>query len=340
MERRKPPSRGAPELELAVDRGTRGKVQSEAFGGVEIADIDGPWGRAVRLANRQRGVFSRWQLLLLGFSADAIDRLIKRGYLHPLHRGFYAVGHEALAPLANEQAALLASGKGAVISDRSAASIWTPEVVEPPDVVEVTVTGRYARSRPGIRVRMTASLHPHDLRNLDGLPVTAPGRTVLDLAAIGFDRIEAVYSEMLARRLLQERDLVAALERAPRRRGAAEVRALLDVERRGFTRSEAERIMRKLCRQAQLQEPVSNVRVAGFEVDFFWPAENLIVEVDGYRYHSHRAAFERDRQRDARLLAAGFVVIRITWRQLTEKPLTVVATIASALSRSQGSPGS
>jgi very-short-patch-repair endonuclease len=98
--------------------------------------------------------------------------------------------------------------------------------------------------------------------------------------------------------------------------------------------------MRKLCRQAQLQEPVSNVRVAGFEVDFFWPAENLIVEVDGYRYHSHRAAFERDRQRDARLLAAGFVVIRITWRQLTEKPLTVVATIASALSRSQGSPGS
>jgi very-short-patch-repair endonuclease len=187
---------------------------------------------------------------------------------------------------------------------------------------------------------MTASLHPHDLRNLDGLPVTAPGRTVLDLAAIGFDRIEAVYSEMLARRLLQERDLVAALERAPRRRGAAEVRALLDVERRGFTRSEAERIMRKLCRQAQLQEPVSNVRVAGFEVDFFWPAENLIVEVDGYRYHSHRAAFERDRQRDARLLAAGFVVIRITWRQLTEKPLTVVATIASALSRSQGSPGS
>jgi very-short-patch-repair endonuclease len=94
--------------------------------------------------------------------------------------------------------------------------------------------------------------------------------------------------------------------------------------------------MRKLCREARLPQPRSNVRIGGFEVDFLWPDEKLIVEVDGYRYHSHRAAFEADRQRDARLVAAGFRVIRVTWRQLTEQPLAVIATIAAALGARHG----
>ena len=89
--------------------------------------------------------------------------------------------------------------------------------------------------------------------------------------------------------------------------------------------------MLRLLREARLPQPLTNVRVAGFEADFFWPDRKLIVEFDGYQFHGHRAAFERDRKRDAAHVLAGYRVIRVTWRQLTEEPLAVVATIARAL---------
>jgi len=58
-----------------------------------------------------------------------------------------------------------------------------------------------------------------------------------------------------------------------------------------------------------------------------------VAEVDGYRFHSSRSAFERDRRRDAELGAAGFRVIRVTWQQLVEEPIAVIARIARALER-------
>ena len=79
---------------------------------------------------------------------------------------------------------------------------------------------------------------------------------------------------------------------------------------------------------ARLPRPLTNVRVAGWEVDAYWPRERLIVEVDGYAYHGNRAAFERDRRKDAALTAAGYTVIRVTWRQLKHEPLAVVALLA------------
>ena len=71
--------------------------------------------------------------------------------------------------------------------------------------------------------------------------------------------------------------------------------------------------------------------VPGHEVDLLWQAERLVVEVDGFAFHGHRVAFEADRRRDATLVAAGYRVIRVTWRQLTEEPLAVVATLSAAL---------
>jgi very-short-patch-repair endonuclease len=91
--------------------------------------------------------------------------------------------------------------------------------------------------------------------------------------------------------------------------------------------------MLRLLRDARLPEPLTNVRVAGFEADFFWPDQKLIVEFDGYQFHGHRRAFERDRRRDQAHIAAGYTVIRVTWRQLTEEPLAVVATISRVLAR-------
>ncbi len=93
----------------------------------------------------------------------------------------------------------------------------------------------------------------------------------------------------------------------------------------GFTRSEAERRLKQLCKQAGLPLPRTNARVAGHEVDAYWPAERLIVEVDGYKFHRTRQAFERDRRKDAALTAAGNRVVRITWRRLTTEPFSLSA---------------
>jgi very-short-patch-repair endonuclease len=74
-----------------------------------------------------------------------------------------------------------------------------------------------------------------------------------------------------------------------------------------------------------------NVRIGGHEVDFLWRKERLVVEVDGFGFHSSRAAFEHDRLRDAELQASGFRVMRVTWRQLTRTREATLARIASAL---------
>jgi very-short-patch-repair endonuclease len=86
-----------------------------------------------------------------------------------------------------------------------------------------------------------------------------------------------------------------------------------------------------LIRAAGLPAPEHNVRMLGLEVDMLWPQQGLVVEVDGFAYHSGRAAFERDRIRDARLAASGLRVMRFTWRQLSARPHAVVARLAEAL---------
>jgi very-short-patch-repair endonuclease len=100
-----------------------------------------------------------------------------------------------------------------------------------------------------------------------------------------------------------------------------------------LTRSEAEERMLALIRRAELPIPELNVRIGRYEVDFLWREQKLVVEVDGFRFHSSRSAFERDRLRDAELAAQGFHVLRVTWRQIVDTPEALVARIAMALAR-------
>ena len=131
-------------------------------------------------------------------------------------------------------------------------------------------------------------------------------------------------------RLVDARGLESQIERNPGRRGVRALRRLVD-SGPARTRSEAERRLLRLVREARLPKPRLNARVAGLEVDFLWPDQRLIVEVDGYAFHRGRRAFERDRQRDAALAAQGYTVLRVTWRQLVYEPQAVVARIAAAL---------
>jgi very-short-patch-repair endonuclease len=223
-------------------------------------------------------------------------------------------------PRTREVAAVLAVGHDAAVSHRSAAGLW--ELLPPTDgLVEVTVTRGHPRHRPGIRIHRTRSLQ-HSLNV--GVRVTTPLRTLLDLAATSDARdLERAVEEAQVQKLVTR----AELERHGSRFAAA-----LKHEP-SLTRSEAEWRLLALIRAARLPAPRTNARVGAFEVDFLWPEHRLVVEVDGFAFHSTRAAFERDRARDRALQAAGYTVLRVTWRQLVEEPEAVVAALAAALVR-------
>lgn len=275
-------------------------------GAVGSHDVD----RGVaRLATRQRGVVSRGQLRALGLSDDQIDRRRWSGRLIAVHRGVYAVGHEALSDEARVVAALLAAGPKAVASHRTAAALFglTPYM---PAVLELTAHGRAPRSRSGLRIYETS--RPPEVRLVRGLRVTAPLRTLHDLRATRPpEETERATREALVRRLVTPEELPGDPV-AP-------------------TRSELERAFLRLVTQAGLPQPLVNQPVGPYLVDFAWPRERVLVETDGYAAHGHGAAFEADRARDATLHAAGHVVLRFTWRQIQGEPLRTAARLAQVL---------
>ena len=264
-----------------------------------------------------------------------IKRLARTGFLHARYRGVYIVGHLALAPYAEEAAAFLACGDAAVLSHGSAAYLWGL-LVDRPVEPELTVIGRNPGRKPGIRTHRAKDLPDRELRTRHGLPTTSPARTVIDLSSTDTtDReLEAAIAEGRAANLLRPGELERTLDHAGRRPGTARLRALLATEGDpGITRSEGERILRRYLRAASLKQPLTNRKIGPWEPDFLWPDERVVVELDSWRFHQHRSAFERDRRKDMALRDLGYTVIRITGRQLNEEPLLVIAHIARALDR-------
>jgi len=287
--------------------------------------------RIAAIAAAQRGRVSRRQLLAAGVSASTIQRMVVRAMLHPLHGGVYAVGHLAPVELGAETAALLACPDGAVLSHRTAAALWK---LRPPIGGDVHVTiGEKQGQRAGIHTHRTRRLDPQDIRTYELLPVTSPARTVLDLANLERVReVERALEEGIVRRILRVSDVEDVLSRASGLHGAPVLAGILE-RRRGptVTRSEAEERFLALIRDALLPVPEVNVSIHGYEVDFLWRAQRLVVEVDGYAYHGNRGAFERDRRKDAQLHAAGLSTMRVTWLQMQDEPYALVAHVAQAL---------
>jgi very-short-patch-repair endonuclease len=184
-----------------------------------------------------------------------------------------------------------------------------------------------------VKLHRVEIMDRRDVAVRERLPVTTAARTLVDLAAVLAEgELEEVVAAATMRRLVSAAQVRQALNRVPGRKGSARLRRVLrDGLGEGFSRSRAERRMRELVTAAHLPRPQVNAQLCGFTVDFLWPEPRLVVEVDGYDFHGDRVAFERDRRRDQILAAAGFRVIRITWRQLSEEPLAVVARLAQAL---------
>jgi hypothetical protein len=286
------------------------------------------------VAASQQGAVARWQLRAAGLSDRSIDHRIARERLHVLHRGVFLVGHEIPAALAPHHAAVLAQGPLAYISHRTLLEIYG--VVEPQDgPIHVTVLGRCRRSRPGIRVHRTTRIASEDLGHLvgSGLPVTSPARAILDFADTATPtELARAINEAHVKDLVSPEDLRDILRRTPGRKGAALVKTTLD-RHDGPTRTHPglEEVAYKLFKNTPIPLPQTNAIVHGKEVDLYWPAEGLVVELDSGRFHGTPAAVDRDRRKDAHLRRHRLEVLRYSWWQVTDESHFVVAEVAAKL---------
>jgi very-short-patch-repair endonuclease len=252
--------------------------------------------------------------------------------LHRVHRGVYAVGHPVLTVNGRRMAAVLAAGPGAVLSHASAAALWEirPSAAARIDVSVRTSGGR--AKRPGLRIHRARTLRTEEITEHQGIRVTTPARSLLDLAATLPRRaLERALDEAEIRDLYDLTSLDAMARTHAGERGArALAEALAQDGDLTLTDSELEEVMVTLCDQHGLERPAPRRWVAGLRVDFLFAAARLVIETDSWTYHRTRRAFERDRERDAILARAGYRTLRFTHRQLTRRPAEVAETIRSS----------
>lgn len=266
-----------------------------------IGDKAGPVGHAVAaVAAGQHGVISIAQLMELGLSRHAVASWVLRGWLHRVHEGVYAVGHPSLTPKGVLMAAQLAYEPEGVLAFRSALVIWDyrHSAAAFPDVI----VPRSREKREGIRIHRPRNLEPQDVTTHDGFRVTTLNRTIFDMAGeLSFQRLEDLWDQA-------------------ERRGELDVQRLIELCGKGKKGSKK---LRRLIAAATTPEPdrsaferLFNVAIEGEDVDAYWERTNTIVELDSWEFHKTRRAFERDRAKWAKLTAAGYNVIPMTWRQM------------------------
>ena len=300
---------------------------------------DGRHRPLFELASRQHGVVSTRQLAELGYTRSSASKAHKVGRLRRVHRGVYAVGHRPLTWEGWAMAAVLACAAGQgdrrpVASHLTAGWLW--ELLRfRPETPHVTLPGAKPHRRRGFVVHGGA-LRERDLGAVDGIPVTSPARTLLDLAAVLSSTALATAIERADKR--GSFDLGAVdnvLERFGRHPGAPALRGAARAYRpdETVTRSKLERRFRALVRRAGLPEPAMNHVLHGMELDAYWEAERFVVELDVYATHGDPGSFESDRIRQSDLLHHGIEMIRITDVRLEQEPQQALADLGAHLAR-------
>jgi hypothetical protein len=281
------------------------------------------------LARRQHGVFSLDQLLDLGLTADAVHKRVATGRLHRIHKTVYSlVPRELLKREGLYMAAVLACGPGAVLSHRSAAVLhelrdWGHTRIE------VTIPRRAGLRHPGVAVHRSTALTEADVTVVNNIPVTSVARTLFDLADVVTPRqLERSFDQAEIAEVLDLNAINDQLARNPTRPAAKKVRRVLTEHYIGKTPtwSENEEALLAITRPLGIPDPDTNQFIVladggpQIRVDFVWRAQRVVLEADSHKWHGTRQRFELDRTRDQRLTAAGWKVIRTTWRQMKLRP--------------------
>lgn len=279
--------------------------------------------RAWELAGRQHGIVARRQLLALDFNSREIEHRVSRGRLHVVTRGVYAVGWPRLTRERRWMAAVLACGDRAMLSHCSAAALlgigterrgWT----------DVSVGRRCELKRRGLRVRSRTTVKQEDVMRQNGIPVTTPTRTLIDLASdLDPLAVERAVNEADKRDLVDPETLRSRLSAYEGEPGAPLLRELLDKRTFRLSDSDLEILFRPIAAEAELPIPLSKQIVNGWEVDFYWPNLALVVETDGLRYHRTASSQTRDARRDRAHALAGMTSLRFTHYEVRHEPAVV-----------------
>jgi hypothetical protein len=283
------------------------------------------------IADRAHGVVTRKTLLGKGVTPQQIRRRLERGSLIAVHPGVYRVGHQAPSIEARYLAAVLACGTGSLLSGRSAAYLWGLIKGSPPRPEVLAPTERRVR---GIPVRRARPYCPDDGTQCRGVPVTTVPRTLVDLARVLSEPVLArACHEAEVRFETTPNQVEAVLERLPSAKGARVLRHILNGEV-PMTLSRLEGRFLALLRKENLPLPETNRPASGRRVDCRWPAYRLTVELDSYRYHGSRHAWESDRRREREAYARGDQFRRYTWADVVEQPRLMLGELRALLSQS------
>jgi len=285
---------------------------------------------------RQHGVFTLAQALEAGYTRPSIRRRLADGTWIELEPRAYLVV-VGVDPTAKQRLIALTLATGGVASGRSAAALFGL-MPFPPEPEVTVVRGRRAAGHAG--VCSTRNLPSTDVTVVDGIPTTAPARTVIDVVPTLSSRES---EELVDRAIIRGVVRATRLEHrardlgSPGRRGCATVLQLLATRhpelanaRNGF---EARAL--RLLERAGAPRPSVNFKVrSGGRVrylDLAWPALMIVVELDGRGPHSSRRVFDDDRARQNALVAEGWTVFRLTWTALERDPEAALAPILAAL---------
>jgi predicted transcriptional regulator of viral defense system len=283
--------------------------------------------RVAALASRQSGRVARRQLERLEVANAVISRWLTQGYLHRVLPRVYAVGHAAPSVEGDLAAAVLYAGPGAMLSHGTAAW-WWGLIDRAPSTIQVS-TPRRCRPARGIRVHQRRSLARIWRRDL---PVTSVAQTCLDFSTVAsLNRVRTVLANAEYHDLLDVAAIEALLGRA--RPGSTKLRTALKRHqpRLAYARSPVEVEFFALCERFGLPVPEVNARVAGWDVDFYWPDHALAVEVDPPGNHHTPAQIDRDRRKDLALRAQQLVVHRYSREQLAQTQRSIAADVTNAI---------
>jgi hypothetical protein len=285
------------------------------------------------LAGAQQNVISREQLLALGYTARAIKHRVERGRLHPMWPGIYSVGTPHPTRLAIWMGAVLACGEGAAASHGTGAAIWGLRPA--PRLIHVSVPPKKHPRAKGVLPHRRVS---YEVTQHRGIPVTTPAQTIADIApGLTRDELEQTINDADFRGLVEVPVLRAAVQEI-RTPGGARVRAAIDRRTFTLTRSTLERLFLPIAARAGLPKPLTCVYVNGYEVDFYWPDLELVVETDGGSTHRTPGQQTRDSRRDNAHEVTRIRHLRFTHGQIRYEPayveetLTYMSSIVSASS--------
>jgi very-short-patch-repair endonuclease len=295
------------------------------------------WRAVLALAARQHGVITHAQLLELDLAPQAIKHRVDRGKLHRLYRGVYAVGRPRLDRNGQRKAALLASAPGSVLSHSAGLEYW--RVGPLAARLEITVCPPRTINQASLRIHRSRTLTAPEIITVEGISVTDPLRTLVDMAPRWRrgGELDDTIERMSQISLRNPEQLLAQLNRRASIPGTALVRKALTRWTLSLTETQLEQRLLPIAKRAGLPEPLRQQRVNGHRVDFFFPQLGLVVEADSLRYHRTAARQAADARRDQAHLAAGITPVRYSHAQITYEPDYVersLRTIASKLAAS------